>query len=150
MKTTNKVLVAGSAVLAVVLLSGFAGSGGSCSGRDPERMKQIVTWRMNDKLEDLGATEQQKQAFNALKDSLFEQGQGLTQGQQAVRQEMLAQWESVNPDSRRVHQLVDERFESFRTFAHRVADAALEAHRILTPEQRQAVAAEVRERSGNR
>lgn len=150
MKTTNKVLVAGSAVLAVVLLSGFAGSGNGCSGRDPERMKQIVTWRMNDKLEDLGASEQQKQAFNALKDSLFEQGQGLAQGQQAVRQELLTQWESVNPDSKRVHQLVDDRFEAFRAFAHRVADAALEAHRILTPEQRQAVAAEVRERSGNR
>ena len=151
MKTRNKVLAAGSAVLAVVLLSGFTGGpNAGCASRDPERMKQIITWRMNDKLDDLGASEQQKQAFSALKDSLLAEGQGLAQGQQGVRAELLAQWESANPDSRRVHQLVDERFETFRAFAHKVADSALEAHRILSPEQRQAVSAEIRERAANR
>jgi protein CpxP len=49
-----------------------------------------------------------------------------------------------------VHALVDARMDAFRAFAHKVADAALEAHRILTPEQRQQVTTEVRERMNAR
>jgi periplasmic protein CpxP/Spy len=151
MKTRSKILVAGSAVLAVVLLSGFRGAGGPGWGeRNPERMRQFITWRMEDKLTELKASEQQKQALLGLKDQLFEEGKGLHEGQKAARTELLAQWESINPDSQRVHQLVDERMESFRAFAHRMADAALEAHRILSPQQRQALTQEYRERTGTR
>jgi Spy/CpxP family protein refolding chaperone len=148
MKTKNKFLVAGSAVLAVVLLTGFRGMGSDCG--NPERMKQVITWRLDDKLDTLKASEEQKKSIHALKDSLFTEGMTLREGQQGVREELLTQWEAVNPDSKRVHQLVDERVEALRGFAHKLTDAALEAHRILTPEQRQQLSTEVRERMGNR
>jgi Spy/CpxP family protein refolding chaperone len=150
MKTRNKFLVAGSAVLAVVLLSGFRGMGSDCGSGNPERMKQVVTWRLDDKLDGLKASEAQKQSIHALKDSLFAEGMTLREGQQGVREELLTQWEAANPDSHRVHQLVDERVEALRGFAHKLTDAALEAHRILTPEQRQQLSTEARERLGNR
>jgi Spy/CpxP family protein refolding chaperone len=144
MNTKNKWLIAGSAVLAVVLLSGFRG--GHFGGpRDPERVKQMITWRMDDRLEDLKATEEQKQALHGLKDSLFEDGKRLFEENKGARAQMLEQWESANPDARAVHSLVDARVDAFRAFAHKVADAALEAHRILTPEQRQQVTGELRE-----
>ena len=148
MKTKNKFLVAGSAVLAVVLLSGFRGMGSECG--NPERVKQVITWKVDDTLEGLKASESQKQSIHALKDSLFAEGMTLREGQQGVREELLTQWEAANPDAHRVHQLVDERVEALRGFAHKLTDAALEAHRILTPEQRQQVATEARERMGNR
>jgi Spy/CpxP family protein refolding chaperone len=144
MNTKNKLLIAGSAVLAVVLLSGFRG--GHFGGpRDPERVKQMITWRMDDRLEELKATEQQKQALHGLKDSLFEDGKRLFEENKGARAQMLEQWDSANPDSRAVHALVDARLDAFRAFAHKVADAALEAHRILSPEQRQQLTANVRE-----
>lgn len=144
MTTKNKLLVAGSALLAFVLLTGFRG--GHFGGpRDPERVKQMITWKMDDRLEDLKATDAQKQALHGLKDSLFEDGKRLFEEQKDARAQMLEQWESPNPDARAVHSLVDARVEAFRAFAHKVADAALEAHRILSPEQRQQVTAEVRE-----
>ena len=149
MTTKNKLLIAGSAVLAFVLLSGFRG--GHFGGpRDPERVKQMITWRMDDRLEDLKATEEQKQAIHGLKDSLFEDGKRLFEENKGARTQLVEQWESANPDSRAVHALVDARVDALRAFAHKVADAALEAHRILTPEQRQQVTANVRERMNAR
>jgi Spy/CpxP family protein refolding chaperone len=152
MNTKNKLLVAGSAVLAVVLLSGFAGGsfGFGCNGRDPERVNQVVTWKLNDHLDQLKATEQQRQALHGLKDSLFEDGKGLFAEQQGAKAQLVEQWESPNPDAQAVHALVDSRVDAFRAFAHKLADAALEAHRILTPEQRQQVTAGIRERMNAR
>ncbi|WNG44904.1 periplasmic heavy metal sensor [Archangium minus] len=145
MTTKNKILLAGSAVLAFVLLTGFRGGHFGGGPRDPERVKQMVTWKLDDKLEDLKATDAQKQALHGLKDSLFEDGKRLVEEQKGARAQMVEQWESPNPDSRAVHALVDARVDAFRAFAHKLADAALEAHRILTPEQRQQVTARVRE-----
>ena len=145
MTTKNKLLIAGSAVLAVVLLSGFRGGHFGGGRHDPERVKQMITWRMDDRLEDLKATEEQKQALHGLKDSLFEDGKRLFEENKGARAQLLEQWESANPDSRAVHAQVDARVDAFRAFAHKVADAALQAHRILTPEQRQQVTAGVRE-----
>ncbi len=149
MKTRNKLLVAGSAVLAVVLLSGFRGGhfgGPGWGARNPERVKQMITWKLDDRLEALDATEAQKQTFHEMKDRLFEDGTRLFEEQKDARKEMLAQWESPTPDAQRVHALVDARVDAFRAFAHKLADAAIEAHRILTPAQRQQVSAHVHER----
>jgi Spy/CpxP family protein refolding chaperone len=152
MNTKNKILVAGSALLAFVLLTGFRGGGmhGWGGPRDPERVKQMVTWKLDDRLEGLKASDAQKEAIHGLKDSLFEDGKRLFEEQKGAKAELLNQWESANPDSKAVHALVDARLDAFRAFAHKVADAALEAHRILTPEQRQQVTAQVRERMNGR
>ncbi len=150
----KKVLTVGSAILAVVLLSGFGwrGGHGGCGGgnRDPERMKQFVTWRLDDKLDDLKATEAQRKSIHALKDGLFEDGKQVMEGQQAARAEAFAQLTSEQPDAQKLHALVDERFEAMRALAHKATDAALEAHKVLTPEQRKVLADEFRERMESR
>lgn len=142
----KQLLVAGSALLAVVMLSGFAWRGHGGWGRDPERIKQFVTWRLDDKLEDLDATEAQKKSLHALKDRLFEDGKQMMVDQQAARAEAFAQLSSEQPDAAKLHALVDARIEALRAIAHKATDAALEAHKVLTPEQRKALATEYRER----
>lgn len=143
----KKIAIAASAVLAVVLLSGFRGGGWGWN-RDPERIKQVITWRLNDKLDDLQATDAQKQAVNGVKDRLFEEGKLMAQEHEAVRQEILTQLESDYPDAQKLHGLVDNRIDAVRAFAHKVVDAALEVHKVLTPEQRKELATEYRERMG--
>jgi len=88
------------------------------------------------------------QMLNAVKDRLFDEGAKLAQEQHAVRSEVVTQLESATPDAQRLHALVDERIEAMRAFAHKAADAALEVHGTLTPEQRKALATEFRERTG--
>jgi protein CpxP len=141
----KKIAIAASAVLAVVLLSGFRGGGWN---RDPERIKQMITWRLNDKLDDLQATDSQRQAVNSVKDRLFEQGKLMAQEHQAVRMEVLTQLESDYPDAQKLHGIVDNRIDAVRAFAHQVVDAALEVHKVLTPEQRKELSTEYRERMG--
>lgn len=141
----KKIAIAASAVLAVVLLSGFRGGGWGWH-RDPERIKQFITWRVDDKLEELNATDAQKQTVNAVKDRLFEEGKQLAESHKASRQEVLTQLESDTPDAQKLHSLVDARIDAVRAFAHHVVDAALEVHRALTPEQRKQLSTEFREK----
>lgn len=141
----KKIAIAASAVLAVVMLTGFRGGGWN---RDPERIKQMVTWKLDDKLEDLDATEAQKKSVHAVKDRLFADGKVLAEEHQATRLEVLTQLESDTPDAQRLHTLVDSRIDAVRAFAHKVTDAVLEVHRTLTPEQRKELATEYREKMG--
>jgi Spy/CpxP family protein refolding chaperone len=139
----KKIAIAASAVLAVVMLTGFRGGGWH---KDPERIKQMVTWKLNDKLEDLDATEAQTASVNAVKDRLFEDGKRLAEEHQATRLEVLTQLESDAPDAQKLHTLVDTRIDAIRAFAHKVTDAALEVHRVLTPAQRKELSTEYREK----
>lgn len=144
----KKLAIAGSAVLAVVLLSGFAFRGGHGWAHNPERIKQMVSWKLNDKLDDLNATDAQRKSINAVKDRLLDEGSKLMEEQQAARSEAFAQLASDTPDAQQLHALVDARIDAMRAFAHKMTDAALEVHGTLTPEQRKELADEIRERTG--
>lgn len=144
----KKLIAAGSAVLAVVLLSGFAAHAGHRGGwghPSPERMKQFLTWRVDSKLDDVKATDAQRQSIHAIEDRLFTDAQPLMADQKAAREEAFTQLTSDTPDARKLHALVDARIEAMRAFAHKATDAALEAHKVLTPEQRKALADDFRE-----
>ncbi|MBM7114063.1 Spy/CpxP family protein refolding chaperone [[Archangium] primigenium] len=145
MKTRNKYVLAGTAVLAFVLLTGFRGGPWGGGARDPERVKQMITWRLDDRLEQLKATDAQKRTIQGLKDGLFEDGKQLMEGNKDAREQALAQWDAERPDATRVHALVDARVDALRGFAHKVADAFLRAHETLTPAQRQQVSSQIRE-----
>ncbi|AGC47722.1 hypothetical protein MYSTI_06449 [Myxococcus stipitatus DSM 14675] len=144
----KKLAIAGSAVVAVVLLSGFAFRGGHGPCPNPERIKQVVTWKLDDKLEDLDATDAQRESIHAVKDRLFTEGVQLAQEQHATRSEVVTQLESDTPDAQALHALVDARIEALRAFAHKATDAVLEVHGTLTPEQRKTLASEYKERMG--
>lgn len=141
--------IGGVAVAAVVLLTGFRG--GSCGGgasaeERASRAYQFITWRTDDALGRLDATDAQRKEVNALKDRLFEDGKALMQEHRSARNEFLGEWKATQPDATKVHRLVDERIEAVRGFAHKLADAAVKLHGILTPEQRGEVASHLEER----
>lgn len=111
-------------------------------------MKQLVTWKLDDKLDTLDATESQRQSIHAVKDRLFSDGVLLMQEHRAVREESFQQLASDTPDRQKLHALVDARIEAMRAFAHQATDAALEVHGTLTPQQRKALAEQFREHVG--
>ncbi len=119
---------------AIVALAGF----GRCGGhqRDPAQVAAMVTARVDDLLDDLNATDAQRQQIHAIKDRLLAQAAQLHQQAEPDHAELKAQWESPNPDRARLHAMVDERADAMRAFAHQLVDAGIEVHDILTPEQR--------------
>ena len=133
MKKTVPVLLGLAAVF--VLAAGFRGG---CGGHrhDPASIDRMVTSHLEDALDDLDATPAQRTQVTALKDRLLQKGAALRQGSQETRRELVAQWDSASPDRAKVHALIDARIDAMRAFAHEAADAAVDLHGILTPEQR--------------
>ena len=126
------ILAGGAAVLA---LAGFGRCGGP-SPRDPAQVAAFVTDRVDDLLDDLNATDAQRQQIHAIKDRLLAQAMELRKEGEPLHGEVKAQWESASPDRARLHSLVDQHLDAMRAFAHQAVDAGIEVHDILTPEQR--------------
>jgi Spy/CpxP family protein refolding chaperone len=150
MKRIAKVSMAATAVVAgLVLLTGFRGGCGG-HGHDPARIERAVAAHLEDALDDLKATGPQRAEVVALKDRLLKDGQALAAGQREAKRELLAQWDAEKPDAGKVHALVDARVDALRAFAHEAADAALQLHGILTPEQRAQVSRKIHRRVDDR
>jgi Spy/CpxP family protein refolding chaperone len=133
----------GMAVLglgAIGVLGAFRGAHGH-GGHDPERMAEMVTKRLDSILDEIEATPEQRQRITAVKDRLLEKGKALHAERRGMMQDLLAQWRSPAIDAAAVHSKIDARAEAMKGFAHEAADALAEVHGILTPEQREEVAA---------
>jgi protein CpxP len=118
------------AVAGIALLAG-------CHGRrghgDPSRM---VTGQVEDLLDDVKATDQQRTQILAIEQKLLAEGKGFHDQLQTGHQELFAQLKADQPDSAKVHALIDTQIDALRAFAHQAADGVLQAESVLTPEQR--------------
>jgi len=126
-------------LVAVVGLAGFRGCGHH-GGRDPAQVAAFVTERLDDALDDLAATPAQRTAIQGIKDTLLAQAQTLRAQHQADHALLLAEWNADHPDRAKIQALIDARANELTALAHQAADAAIQVHDILTPEQRAKVA----------
>jgi protein CpxP len=139
-------IAAGALIVAAgfVTLTGFGcGRHGHGHGRDPAEVAAFVTARVDDALDDLDATPEQRTRINAVKDRLLEAGRQAHAGQHDAHAALLAEWKSTSPDAAKLHGLVDARIDALRAFAHQAVDAGVEVHGVLTAEQREKVTRKV-------
>ncbi len=133
----RKMIVATVGILAVGLLAGAAWGGvGRGMMRDPKKVDSFITWRITDALDDVKATEQQKQQILAIKDRLMPEVTRLMQERKSHHDEVKQLWLSGNVSQAEVRARIDQRMEEMRGLAYKVADGVLEAQKVLTPEQR--------------
>jgi len=137
-KTTFAVL--GGAVGAVTLLTAMAAYAGAFEHGGEKKAYRFISMRIDNALDDVKATDAQRTQVNAIKDDLFEQGKGLKAGMESSRDELKAQWNAPKADPVKVHQIVDERMDALRAFAHKAADGVIKLHDLFTPEQRNQLA----------
>jgi Spy/CpxP family protein refolding chaperone len=152
-KTAGATATAIVALGAFVVLTGFGPHGcgrGHGHGRDPAAMAAFVTDHVDDTLDDLDATPAQRERIQAIVSGLVADGQKLREAHRGGHAELLAQWKSETPDAAKLHALVDARSAELTAFAHRAADAAVEIHATLTPEQREKLTRKHERRMGNR
>lgn len=103
---------------------------------DRARVSRYAAERVEDELEDLDATEAQKQALAGLEKPVVDEAFRFMEGQPGAKQALIAEWNTSAADPAKVHAIVDERVESLRKVLHAAADAALKLHGSLTAEQR--------------
>lgn len=133
--------VAATALLALglVALTGFHGGCGRHGGhgRDPAQVAAFVTERVDDLLDDVDATPDQRSRIHAIKDRMLAAGGELRAGHAEAHQALLAEWKAETPDRARLHALVDARADALRKLAHEAVDAGADVHDVLTPAQRE-------------
>lgn len=133
--------VAALAVVAgLVVLSGFRGGCGHGHPRDPAQVAKFVNARVDDLLDDVDATPDQRTKIHAIADRMLAEGQAFHAGQAEVHDALLGQWKAESPDKAKLHALVDARIDAMRKLAHDAVDAGVEAHDVLTPAQREKLA----------
>jgi len=135
----KKIVVGAALLAAIALLAGFVVQGPMHS----KRAYGFVNYRINSLLDEIKASDSQRAQVNAIKDELFNDGLALKQANRNLRKDLVAQWDSDVVDSAKIHTLVNDRVEAFRTFANKVADDAIKVHDLLTPEQRAQLKAEL-------
>ncbi len=107
---------------------------------DPERFKTIINWKVDDVLDDINATDDQRAKINAVKDRLFEEGVKAHGDRDAMREKLMQAWLSDNPDREMLRNLANEKHAAMQAMADKFIDGAIEVHAVLTPEQRKQVA----------
>jgi Spy/CpxP family protein refolding chaperone len=136
-------LVLGLGFVALTGFGGGCGRGGHGHGRDPARMAAFVTDRVDDLLDDVDATPDQRTRIHAVKDRVLASAQATREGRREVHDAVHAEWKAAQPDAAKLHALVDARADEFRKLAHEAVDAGVEVHGILTPEQREKITRKV-------
>ncbi len=134
-----KKLAATLAVLAVAALGTLALTAFR-HHHDPARFEQHVSARVDSLLDDVHATADQRTQILAIKDKLLADAKALHASHAGMHQELLAQWQADQPDAAKVHALVDGRADAMKKLADEVADAMIQVHGILTPDQRAKIA----------
>jgi protein CpxP len=146
--TLKRTLAAVAATLAVVTLVAWGGGCHRSHRHDPAEVAAFVTDRLDDALDDLDATPDQRTRIHAVKDRMLASGLKFHETSKGGREVVLEAWKAPNPDAGRLHALVDQRFDELRALAHQAVDAGVEVHGILTPEQRAKVTRKIERRMG--
>ena len=132
----NRAAIIGIAAVACAALAGVAIAANRMANRDPNRAYQHITSKVDKLMNEINATDAQRAQINQLKDKLFQEGMSLRQNRQSLRQQLFANWDAAQVNASDVHAQVDKQVDAWRAFAHDAADASIQLHDLLTPDQR--------------
>jgi Spy/CpxP family protein refolding chaperone len=113
-----------------------------------DRVYQRVSDRVEDVLEDIEASDQQRARIHDVKDRVFVDLLALRDSLRKVPRAALGELKKDEPNPDELHALIDKRVDELRATMHRTADNLLEAHATLSPEQRGQIVARIEERMG--
>jgi len=144
--------------IAIIALAAVGLGAGACANQTEEQVEQQrteraykhMTVRVDEALDDIEATDVQREQVHVIKDQLFDEMKGFRAKSKETREIALDQWKGDAPDADKLHGLVDERMDEMRKVMHKVVDEMIELHGVLTPEQRAEIAAEVEDRFARR
>lgn len=149
---TAKLMVLGAALAGVAGVGGLgvgawsAHGGFRGHGHDPELVHKFIRFAVNEKLDAIEATPEQRQKVQEVTGRLLQEAHALRQAKTELHDQMSELLAQDQPDPARAKALVQARVQEFSRFADDATDALLELHRTFTPEQRAKLLAEHRAR----
>lgn len=112
---------------------------------DHAMVHRFVDFAVDEKLDEIGATEAQKLKVKEIKDRLLKSAHALRESHGPVRDEILALVEKDTLEPGELKAVVHARAQAMVKLADEAAEAVAELHAVLTPEQRQQLLASARE-----
>ncbi len=106
---------------------------------------KFVDFAVDAKLDEIGATDAQRQKVREIKDRLIKDGHSLREDKAAFRDDLLKILEQDDVDPAQVKAMVRQRTEAFTRFVDEATDAVVELHAVFTPEQRKQLLSDLRE-----
>jgi Spy/CpxP family protein refolding chaperone len=135
-------------VLGVGLLAGAAGLAFAHQGREG-MMKRFVSSAIDDALAPAQPTPEQRAAIYAARDRAFAIVEEQRKGRRARIEEVLALFEAEPADPARIQAFRERAAADRERVREAISQAVVEAHHVLTPAQRKAVADYVRSHHGH-
>jgi protein CpxP len=129
----------------------FAVTTGACGRHHPgpevdiNKVKKFATFKLDDKLDDLKATDEQRKQLHAIKDRVIDTIWASRDEHKQAKQIFLAELAKDQPDPDKLHRLLDERIDALKPKLHEGLDTLLEVHATLTPEQRGLIKEKIQE-----
>ena len=137
----------------LILLMCFVAAGCSHRGRSHwshgtsvdhiDRMEEQI----EELLDDIEATQEQRQSISATLDPLLERAQDFKGTRKSIRNAYQTEWSSSIMDPVKVNGLLDAELEKLGPFLHDLTDAITAVHTVLTPNQREIVAKHIGQHS---
>jgi Spy/CpxP family protein refolding chaperone len=149
---TTKLMVLGAALAGAAGVGGLgvgtwrAHGGFGGHGHDPALVHKFIQFAVNEKLDAIEATPEQRQKVKEVTARLLQEAHALRQAKTDLHDQMSELLAQDQPDPARARALVQARVQELSRFADDATDALLELHRTFTPEQRAKLLAEHRER----
>lgn len=137
--------VSGAGLLGLGAWQVHAHGGGFRGFRHHALGHKFLDFVVSEKLEEIGATEAQKQKITEIKERLMKSGHALREGREPLGREVFTLLEKDRLEAAEIKALVHARAEEVTRFADEVAEGLAELHGLLTPEQRRTLLAEARE-----
>lgn len=108
-----------------------------------DEAKERAASRLEKSLDSIEATDAQKTALRPIAESLVAEAAPLLDDKDAIFAAVTTAWKSERPDAASLHALVDTETAKINDVARSAANSFVEAHAILTPEQRTTLATNI-------
>lgn len=112
---------------------------------DADEAKARADARLEKGLDAIDATDEQKKALRPIAAALVAQAVPLLDDKDVVLNAFTSAWKSDRPDAPALHALVDDEATKVNALARAAAESFVQAHAILTPEQRTTLATRIAE-----
>ena len=132
----KRTAVVGMTVLAIAAIASVAAAAAQRGHRNPKAAHDFISRKLDRMMDDIKATDAQRTQINQLKEKLFSEGMDLRKSGHDLRRELLAGWDAPQINADDLHARLDQQIEAVRAFAHDAANASIQVHDLLTPEQR--------------
>jgi periplasmic protein CpxP/Spy len=147
---TRRTLVGLTVAVSIALIAGamltsaLAQGPGMHGAHGPEMMKRMISARLDEALDQANVTPEQRTAIHASRDRAFATLAANRPDPRAQRDLLLSAFEADQLDMKQVQAMSAQMDYQHQAIRNAVAQAIVEIHDTLTPEQRRAVAEYVR------